>query len=670
MKIRYRVGSSMLVIVALTVGLAAYASFTYLRLQRSVQVLSGDYFQVVVATEGMFKELDRLEIARLQGQVTGGEPSLAEFRGHRNQFSQWYNEVETRTAFDRGATPLVDSINTAFNLYLTSTANAFRLVQSGRPGEAAQAGSAAASVSGELRRLIFRLSERYQVGVSTTADNVEQKAREAARLLTYGSGAVALICIVLALALTRALVRPLERLTQTVRAIGKGRLDQKVIIRSHDEVADLGRAFNRMTERLAVYEALNVQELVAEKRKSEGIVATIPSPVIVTDDEGHVLLLNEAAAAVLGVAEGIPARTASDPAAAPRTEDYRGRPLADVVQAPPLRSLIASVTDHTRAGGDGAAPSASVRNLEGEEGAIVELEVEGAPRFFRVRRREVEVGRTALHVALLEDVTHFKRLDRLKTDFIAAVSHELRTPLMSIGLAVDLLRQTGDAALTDLQRELLDSVKDDQVRLKRLVNGLLALARVESGTYAPARETVRVADLAEEAAAPLRLAYLERGVHLVVKVPDGLPTFVGDLQHLGWVVSNLVGNALRYTPGGGTVTVAAEEAPGALLITVRDTGVGIPPDDLEAIFGAFVQLKHRNESTPGSLGLGLNLARRVVEAHGGRIWAESVPGQGSAFYVSLPLEAGEENGPWSRASGQLPPGQAEGLGASLPPLDH
>lgn len=614
MKIRYRVASSILTIVVLTVGLAAYASFTYLRLQRSVQVLSGDYFQVVVATEGMIKELDRLEIARLQGQVVGGDRALREFRDHREQFSQWYNEVEARTAFDRGATPVVDSINVAFNLYLTTTTNAFRLVQEGREAEARGAGSTAATVSAELRRLMFRLLERYQLGISTAADRVERSAHRASNVLTYGSAAVVVLCLVLAFGLTRALVRPIERLTQSVRALGRGRLDLKVIVRANDEVADLGRAFNRMTERLAAYEAMNVQQLVAEKRKSESIVETMPSPVIVTDAQDRVLLLNEAAVALFGPR----ADEATDEAA------YQGRPLAEVVQDARLRALLAPTV------GDGAAGA--------DEGAVVEVETEGTPHFFQVRQRHFQAGRTTLHVALLEDVTHFKRLDRLKTDFIAAVSHELRTPLMSIGMAVDLMRQTNEAGLTDLQRDLLDSVKDDQARLKRLVNGLLALARVESGTYVPARDTVYMTDVVEEAVAPLRLAYLERGVRLVVDVPEGLPPLVGDLLHLGWVVSNLVGNALRYTPEGGRVTVAANEGPTQLHLTVRDTGVGIPPEDLDAVFGAFVQLKHRNEATPGSLGLGLNLARRVVAAHGGRIWAESTPGQGTTFHVVLPLE--------------------------------
>ena len=240
-------------------------------------------------------------------------------------------------------------------------------------------------------------------------------------------------------------------------------------------------------------------------------------------------------------------------------------------------------------------------------------------------------------MALLEDVTHFARLDRMKSDFLAAVSHELRTPLMSLGLAVDLLR-TGP--VTGDQDDLLGTIKDDHARLKRLVDGLIALARMDSGPYTVPDRPVSLPDVISEALGPLRLPFREKGVALAVALPDGLPELRGDAEHLGWVVSNLAANALRHTPEGGKVTVRAaygEAGAPALRLCVDDTGGGIPPDQLDAVFGAFVQLKDRNEATPGSLGLGLALVRRIVDAHDGRVWAESKMGQGSTFVVELPV---------------------------------
>ncbi len=549
-------------------------------------------------------------------------------------------------------------------------------------------GRAAAAQSAELGRQLFLLLERYQTAMDLSSRRVQRSAGAGAALIWSASGAAVLITLLVGIQFARAIIEPIERLTRTVRAVRLGRLGRTVDIRSRDELGSLGREFNRMTARLADFEAMNVQTLVAEKRKTESLVETMPSPVFVTDAADRLVLANHAALALLAAAEdenAVPV-DAAHPALSADTAlgRWRDARLDAVVPAGPLRehlapphppavsSIVDAVVD---ASGDGAlvptAPSPSTP--DDPSAAVFALVVDGEERFFRARHRLIpgdvsapdESGdsevRGMLRVTLLEDVTHFKRLDQMKTDFIAAVSHELRTPLMSIGMAVDLIREGTAGAVTEMQDDLLGSVKDDHARLKRLVGGLLSLARTESGLYAPVVEPLRLADVVAEAVAPLRLPFREHAVALDVDVPVDLPRLDGDAQHLGWVVSNLVGNALKHTPEGGRVAVtaraldaaaaprppartnsdSADAAPlpagPAIHLTVRDSGEGIPGASLDAIFSAFVQIKDRNAATPGSVGLGLHLARRVVAAHSGRIWAESVVGEGSTFHVVLPL---------------------------------
>jgi signal transduction histidine kinase len=268
---------------------------------------------------------------------------------------------------------------------------------------------------------------------------------------------------------------------------------------------------------------------------------------------------------------------------------------------------------------------------------VFALHKEGGVQYFRRRQTYIEVEKhEGLTVTVLEDVTHFKKLDQLKSDFLAAVSHELRTPLTSLGMAIDLLLQEVPDPISAMQRDLLETAKGDQARLKKLVGNLLDLARLESGTYIPAGEPVHLPNVVEEALAPLRLPFQEKGVCLQTHVSSGLSPIVGDAQHLGWVITNLAGNALRYTPAGGQVSIAFQQVDETIQVAVHDTGSGIPEEALDTIFDMFVQLKASDETTPGSLGLGLALARRVVEAHGGRIWAESKPGLGSTFFFTLP----------------------------------
>jgi len=258
--------------------------------------------------------------------------------------------------------------------------------------------------------------------------------------------------------------------------------------------------------------------------------------------------------------------------------------------------------------------------------------------YFRPRQAQIvdEQGNIQGIVTLLQDVTRFKDLDRMKSEFIATVSHELRTPLTSLSMGIDILSQGVVGAVNQRQRELLAAAKDDSERLRKLVRDLLDLSKLESGKYEMKKEFVDFRRLVAEAIRPLRLLFEEKQIQLKFDVPERLPALFADSHQLIWVVTNLLSNALRFTDTGGSVHLIAEEEEDRLLVTVSDTGHGIPREHQETVFDKFVQVKNPTETTPGSVGLGLAIAREVVEAHGGRIWLESTVGVGSTFYFTLP----------------------------------
>ena len=179
--------------------------------------------------------------------------------------------------------------------------------------------------------------------------------------------------------------------------------------------------------------------------------------------------------------------------------------------------------------------------------------------------------------------------------------------------------------------------KDDSERLRKLVKELLDLSKLESGKYEMKKEFVDFRRLVADSVRPLRLPFEEKQIHLELDIPEHLPALSADSHQLNWVITNLLSNALRWTERGGEVQLKAREEKNALLVTVRDTGHGIPQENLEIVFDKFVQLKSSTETTPGSVGLGLAIAREVVEAHGGRIWVESTVGTGSTFFFTVPL---------------------------------
>jgi NtrC-family two-component system sensor histidine kinase KinB len=224
----------------------------------------------------------------------------------------------------------------------------------------------------------------------------------------------------------------------------------------------------------------------------------------------------------------------------------------------------------------------------------------------------------------------------MKSDFIATLSHEFRTPVTSIGMSVDILNRGILGPLNDRQKELINSARQDCVRLTKLARELLQLSKLESGKAQLRNEELDPGVAMEQILRPLQVQFTEKGVALETDLPASLPHLLVDEQALASVLTNLATNALKHTEPGGTVTVRAREDDGALLVSVCDTGHGIPPEYLGSIFDRFVQVKHASESTPGSVGLGLAIAKEIVEAYGGSIWAESEPGRGSSFHFRIP----------------------------------
>jgi NtrC-family two-component system sensor histidine kinase KinB len=254
-------------------------------------------------------------------------------------------------------------------------------------------------------------------------------------------------------------------------------------------------------------------------------------------------------------------------------------------------------------------------------------------------------------VTLLEDITHLSEISRLKSEFIAAASHELRTPLTSVQMGIHLLLEGAGGALDERQQEILQVCRDDAARLDRLMRQLLDLSKIESGAIVPVRAPVRPSVLVREAADSLRLQVESKGLRLDVDAPPDLPAVAADVDQIERVIVNLVSNASRATPSGGTITISAVGRGADVAFAVTDTGAGIPRDYLPRIFEPFVQVP---DAAAGGSGLGLTISRRIVEAHGGQLTVQSAPGRGSTFTFTLPsAEAGAVSVPAAESEVRL-----------------
>ena len=249
----------------------------------------------------------------------------------------------------------------------------------------------------------------------------------------------------------------------------------------------------------------------------------------------------------------------------------------------------------------------------------------------------------------IDDVSEFRRLQRIRTEFIDNLSHELRTPLTTVSLLAETLSREADAKDVELPPKMRDRIGKIEVEtghLVQMVNELLDLSRIESGGTLNLVDGLDMARLAAQSAERLRLFADRQGVTLEVDAPEGLPAVRGDAARLGQVVVNLVHNAVKFSPEGGDIVVRVRDDGEDVVTSVQDHGVGVPRDAHDRVFERFYKVDRARlrAEAGGGTGLGLAIARHVVEQHGGRIWVESVEGSGSTFSFALPVAAANGGG--------------------------
>ena len=244
-----------------------------------------------------------------------------------------------------------------------------------------------------------------------------------------------------------------------------------------------------------------------------------------------------------------------------------------------------------------------------------------------------------LEGSLREHARHLEEANRAKSQFLANMSHELRTPLNAIIGFSALLMEGLHGPLTEKQRRHLGHIHTSGQHLLAIINDILDLSKVEAGKLELTLEPVDLGQVIRDSLAPVRGQAAAKGLRLESEVPEGLPPAVADPLRLKQILYNLLSNAVKFTPEGGAVTVGAEREAEVVAVWVRDTGVGIAPEDQERIFREFEQADNTNARQHQGTGLGLALTRMLVELHGGKIWVESALGQGSTFTLTLPQGA-------------------------------
>lgn len=281
--------------------------------------------------------------------------------------------------------------------------------------------------------------------------------------------------------------------------------------------------------------------------------------------------------------------------------------------------------------------SARLGDAESREWTYVRDDGTTLPVSLSVTKRVDDDGETAGYLFVAADITQSREVSRLKDEFVGLISHELRTPLSSILGYLELMRDDDENPLSDEQEQYLAVAERNAHRLLRLVGDLLFTAQVESGKFPLDLKDVELEQIVKAAVESARPAAANAGITIVEDVPTGAAVIVGDPVRLGQVCDNLISNAIKFTPKGGTVTVALSTTDKDAVITVRDTGMGIAESELDQLFSRFFRATTATRNAVPGVGLGLTITKAIVTAHHGEMGVESEEGTGTQFSVTLPL---------------------------------
>jgi two-component system phosphate regulon sensor histidine kinase PhoR len=474
-------------------------------------------------------------------------------------------------------------------------------------------------------------SRSSQTGLVRMQQLTSLTANQAAtRMVTHSLWLIAgflVIALLSAILTARSLVRPIAQMAAGTAAIARGDFTRRVPVQSRDELGALALAFNDMADAVqrgrSELETSNVT-LARETGRMQAIVQSSPDGLVIVDAEDRATFLNPSARSLLNLPAEIP-----DALTFAELRGYLPDRVVDLL------------ADWARGDESGRADDGAARPSPPEARDLV---LEAPHRVLQVRCVPIAgaAGATGSRLIHLHDVTREREIDEMKSSFVSLVSHELRTPLTSI-LGFSSYMLTGKLGpTTDPQRTGLESIHRQAKRLKAIISDFLDLSRIEAGKAEMQSEPVPVADVARRVIEELRPQAMEKRLRVAFgsacRPAEGIA--LADEARLAQVLTNLLGNAVKFTEGGGHVEVEVDRQGGRVQVHVRDTGMGIPEEELPRIFDRFYQVEKVATRKAGGTGLGLSIVKDIVEAMEGTVSVDSRLGVGTCFTVSLPAAPG------------------------------
>jgi PAS domain S-box-containing protein len=394
-----------------------------------------------------------------------------------------------------------------------------------------------------------------------------------------------------------------EKISERISSLFSKELEKQINLTTQE----LSKKYNAIIEEKTKNEQImweKYKKALVEKKDTEAVLKSIAEGLVVVDSQGKVIMMNPAAEKLLGVSK----------------KDKIGKNLLENLKDEQIVSLI--------------------KGSEKEREIELISQRDETKKILRASSAviEDENGRTIGMVSVLSDITKQKELDRMKSQFIASVSHELRTPLVAIEKSISLLLNKEAGPISKTQEEFLSIAERNLKRLSQLINDLLDLSKLEAGRMRLEKKPSSIEKIIEECIQTFLTWANAKSIKIEKKIQPNLPLVNIDPIRINQVLTNLIGNAIKFTPKNGRITVEAIFGSEEIRVSVADTGIGIPKEALDKIFDKFYQVHERTHTDISGTGLGLSIAKEIVQLHGGKIWAESEKGKGAKFTFTLPYK--------------------------------
>ncbi|MCO6491297.1 MAG: HAMP domain-containing protein, partial [Phaeodactylibacter sp.] len=449
-------------------------------------------------------------------------------------------------------------------------------------------------------------------------DAIEQRNQTAGKtadevflyMIIFGAGGI-IIGMLVTFGIPPVISRPVDALNEAISQVARGRYDIEVPIITENELGRLARSFNKMARKLQEYEESNYARILFEKKRLDAVINQFNGAVIGLDEAKAIIFVNERALSLIGL----------------QRSQLIGRLAPDIALTNPLMQRL---TSRLMIGFDYWEKEAygPIKITEDKQEKLFAQEVIHVSMKPTGEDRRVLIG----HVIILTDITEFAEKDRAKTRFIATLSHELKTPVAAIDMAASLLENGKTGPLNSGQHECLVTIRGNNKRIQRIINEILDLSKIESGSIEVINEKTSVEQLISKAVLGVIPFAEDKQVDIKTNLPDPGASVMADPQKAIWVLNNFLTNAIRYSPSGDVIEVSALENEVDFTIAVKDNGKGIAPELKDRLFQPYARSK--DDKTEGA-GLGLAISKEFVEAMGGSIGVHSDPGNGAEFWIKL-----------------------------------